>query len=288
MSTQSVLQESAVTEISQSLVRAHDKSRTDEQRQNLSRLTSLASARLDPLGDSPGQVMPYTDAQKLMLLQSMPLLAHIPTDILVGLTPHCSLRIFRKNDHLCHPDYPSTVLLYLLQGLAHISVLNDQGQNTCILLVEPQDWYSDIAIAKTQQTPLTILAAQPSLVLTLAGEACLDVITRDSTLLLKFLTRSQQRFLQAVDHIQRIHHGDAFQRIARVFLALAQHHGEPSMTTVRIRPLLTHQTLADMAGLSRATTSTTLSIFRQERCLDQNRLRQWEILDMARLKREAR
>ncbi|MCA9475367.1 MAG: winged helix-turn-helix domain-containing protein, partial [Nitrospira sp.] len=76
------------------------------------------------------------------------------------------------------------------------------------------------------------------------------------------------------------------QRLATILIHLAQRAGTSEAEGVRLSVKLTHQDLADMAGLTKETTSRILSRLKKDHIVTSSR-KQLVIQDLARLQKMA-
>jgi CRP-like cAMP-binding protein len=240
--------------------------------------------------------MPHTQAQQkglprpqspIEVLRKIPLFHAIGADSLAPLARTCHFRAYTKREYICRADEPLYMLFYLMAGLVQMGCTHEDGKETGLLLLEPGHWFGEMSLLDGRYHPASIIALEPSQALVLPREPFLELLRTTPGLALDMLTLSQRRLFEVIDHVKHTKFGSPFQRLARIFVGLASQYGEEVPTGVRIRHRVTHQTLADLSGLTRETVTQTLSAFRNTHCLMNDAEHKWVILDLPRLQREA-
>ncbi|KPK25228.1 MAG: hypothetical protein AMK69_14825 [Nitrospira bacterium SG8_3] len=92
----------------------------------------------------------------------------------------------------------------------------------------------------------------------------LDVIQRNPEAAVNIINYLSLRLREAQDNAKAFALDRAEQRVAAILVNLTQRSGIQEVNGIRIGVRLTHQDLADMAGLTKETTSRILSRFKKE------------------------
>ena len=222
----------------------------------------------------------------LETLRRIPLFADLEPDLLRSLSEVCDIRTYAKRDYICRADEHSHMLFCLLEGLVQLGLTHADGKETGLLLLEPGQWFGELALLDGRYQPASIMALEESRAMVLPRGPFLRLVQEDHGLALGMLTVSQRRLYHILEHIKRVQSGTPFQRLARILLALAKDYGEETPEGPRIRLRLTHQVLADLSGLRRETITQTLTAFRRTNCLKVEAQR-FLLTDRRRIEREA-
>jgi CRP-like cAMP-binding protein len=221
------------------------------------------------------------------VLQEIPLFHGIGPDSLAPLTRTCHLRAYAKREYICRADEPVHMLFYLTAGLVQMGCTHDDGKESGLLLLEPGHWFGEMSLLDGHYQATSVIALEPSQALILHRGPFLELLRTTPGLALDMLTLSQRRLYDVIHHVKHTKFGSPFQRLARIFVSMASQYGETVPAGVRIRHRVTHQTLADLSGLTRETVTQTLSAFRNTQCLMTDSEHKWVVLDLTRLEREA-
>ena len=250
--------------------------------------TPLRASAKPPLID-PVKFLPKQgkSASILETLSIIPLFHGLAEENLTQLAHASYFRSYKKREYVCRPDEQVNILFFLLEGVVQMGLTNAEGKEIGIMLLEPGQWFGELALLDGQYQPTTIIALQPSRALLLPRLPFLEVLRSHPTLVLDMLTIAHRRLYHVLDQMKRVQFGTPYQRVARVLLALAEQHGVAHASGTRIKIRLTHQNLADLTGLTRETVTQTISAFRHTNCLIVDEDRQWILADRQRIQREA-
>ena len=116
--------------------------------------------------------------------------------------------------------------------------------------------------------------------------AMIKVIQRNPEAAVSIINYLSHRLRESQDNAKAFALDRAEQRIAATLVNLAERSGVPEDQGLRISVRLTHQDLADMAGLTKETTSRILSRFKKDQLIAGHR-KQLLILNLPRLQEMA-
>lgn len=221
------------------------------------------------------------------LIQDIPLFNGMAPASLAPLIRTCQIRAYAKREYICRAEESIHMLFYLTDGLAQMGCTHDDGKETGLLLLEAGQWFGEMSLLDGHHQPTSVIALEPSRALVLHRGPFLELLRNTPGLALDMLTLSQRRLYDVIYHVKHTKFGSPFQRLARIFLKMASQYGERLPAGIRIRHRVTHQTLADLSGLTRETVTQTLSAFRNTQCLMTDAEHKWVLLDLPRLEREA-
>src|SRR5947208_2754548 len=193
--------------------------------------TPLDTAAKPPLID-PVKCLPKQgkSASILETLSIIPLFHGLAEENLTQLAQASYFRSYKKREYVCRPDEQVNILFFLLEGVVQMGLTNADGKEIGIMLLEPGQWFGELALLDGQYQPTTIIALQPSRALLLPRQPFLEVLRSHPTLVLDMLTIAHRRLYHVLDQMKRVQFGTPYQRVARVLLALAEQHGSRSVS----------------------------------------------------------
>ena len=250
--------------------------------------TPIRTPVKSPLADVQKPVpSPAKTPSILETLSLIPLFHGLAEEHLTQLARASYIRSYKKREYVCRADDHVSILFYLLEGVVQMGLTNSDGKEIGIMLLEPGQWFGELALLDGQYQPTTIIALQPTRALLLPRQPFLDILHSQPTVAHDMLTIAYRRLYHVLNQMKRVQFGTTYQRVARVLLALADQHGVAHQSGTRIKIRLTHQNLADLTGLTRETVTQTISAFRHTGCLVVDEDRQWILADRNRIQREA-
>jgi len=105
------------------------------------------------------------------------------------------------------------------------------------------------------------------LVIKIHRKTMLDVIQRNPEAAVSIINYLSQRLRESQDNAKAFALDRAEQRVAALLVNLAERSGVQESQGIHISVRLTHQDLADMAGLTKETTSRILSRFKKDQLI---------------------
>ena len=200
-------------------------------------------------------------------LKNVPLFSQLDDGELAHLVGVVRERHFKKHTTIVHIDDPGTALYILKSGLAKITLADHQGDEIILRLLYPPDFFGDMALLDGMPRSATITTQAPSVVLTLARDPFLDMLTQSPTIALKIGGVLCERLRKANALIQSLIFFDAYGKVARVLLTLAAERGRVTPQATVIDRRLTQHELAGLTGIRRETVARTLQAFQEAGCI---------------------
>lgn len=161
---------------------------------------------------------------------------------------------------------PADAVFYLQQGRVKMTVLNDDGREAVVGIVEAGQFFGEGGLRGQSQHTGTTSALQDCVVTAIAKDAMLAAL-RDhpelSRMFITFLlTRNGRIEADLIDQL----FNPSEKRLARLLLLLANygHDGGPQP----ISPKISQETLAEMIGTTRSRVSHFMNKFRKLGCIE--------------------
>jgi CRP-like cAMP-binding protein len=162
----------------------------------------------------------------------------------------------------------------IIKGSVKITKYTKEGRTKTLAVLKERDGFGEMALLTEEARSATVEALEKTNTLSITKEKFEGLIKKEPSISLQIIKTLCHRLARADRDIKNLALGDAKTRVACV---LVDFKGE----TEDIR--LTHQEIADMAGLTRETTTRTLKMMSDEGVI-QTRNRKISVKDTARLK----
>lgn len=162
----------------------------------------------------------------------------------------------------------------IVKGSVKITKYTKEGRTKTLAVLKERDEFGEMALLTEEARSATVEALEKTLTLSITKEKFEFIIKKEPSISLQIIKTLCHRLARADRDIKNLALGDAKTRVACV---LVDFKGE----TEDIR--LTHQEIADMAGLTRETTTRTLKQMSDEGAIE-TRNRKINIKDMVKLK----
>ena len=170
------------------------------------------------------------------------------------------MRSYKKRWSIANPGDNLQTIYYLKKGYVRLYATSSEGKELTLIIYKPGEFF-----------PL-IVALQPNIVFrywmeTMANAEIISVPVASFTkffegnprLLLDLLERTMMRLDRIIRRLEYAVFGDACQKVASIVLILEEAFGKKVGKVDIIEAPLTHREIATIVGLTRETTSSTLS-----------------------------
>lgn len=166
--------------------------------------------------------------------------------------------IFREGD-------PADWFHFVQQGNVKCVKSSPGGREVTLKVLMPGDLFCCEASALAGEShPGCAQAMGEGSVIKIHRKVMLDIIHRNPQAAVNIINYLSLRLRESQDNAKAFALDRAEQRLASILVNLAQRAGIPEDTAIRVTVRLTHQDLADMAGLTKETTSRILSRFKKD------------------------
>lgn len=173
-------------------------------------------------------------------------------ELLSGIPYH--VRLFRKNEVIFSPHYPSDILGIILNGSADVQKIFASGKAITVNRRFQYDLIADASLfAKIEHYPSTVSACENSHVFLIAKNDLLKLFSRDERIMSQFLESVSNRVLQLNNTIEIFSLNSVPAKIA-YFLLMEQKKQKSNTITLKF----TKKALAEHINVSRPTLSREL------------------------------
>ncbi len=188
--------------------------------------------------------------------------------------------IFREGD-------PADWFHFVKRGNVKCVKSSPEGKDVTLKVLMPGDLFCCEASALAGEShPGCAQAMGEGTIVKIHRKAMLEVIQRHPETAINIINYLSLRLRESQDSAKAFALHRAEQRIASILVNLAKRSGIQETTGIKISVHLTHQDLADMAGLTKETTSRILSRLKKDQLLSGSG-RQMMVLDLPRLQQMA-
>lgn len=157
---------------------------------------------------------------------------------------------------LIEEDWGNSVYL-IVQGWVKIRSYNYEGKEVTLNILGPGDIFGEMAVLLSSPRSSDVLSLTSVVVSCFPAED-FKTLVRDEPLVGLQLAQQMAKRVQQLNRRLRMRESDSVARVVDVLLFLAEGRGQSGVTGVEI-PMLPHQEIASLSGLTRETVSRALS-----------------------------
>ncbi len=200
-------------------------------------------------------------------LRSVPLFAELDDDELLAASKLFTERSYRRGQVVFVEEETGQFMYVVREGRVKVSRWLPSGKEVILAFHPAGDTFGEMSLIDGFSVPATVTAVVPSAILTMSGPRFHELLDnpRFNRALLRALSA---RCRDAWQQMGLLGYDNAEARIRMALYRLCQTRGASTEAGVRIELRLTHRELANVAGLTRETTTRVLSQLQREGALD--------------------
>lgn len=198
-------------------------------------------------------------------LESFPLFSCLSEADRQELTKHAIQIPIHKGQFIFREGDPADWFHFVQQGTVKCVKSSPEGREVTLKVLMPGDLFCCEASALAGEShPGCAQAMGEGSVIKIHRKVMLNIIQRNPEAAVNIINYLSLRLRESQDNAKAFALDRAEQRLVSILVNLAQRAGIPESAGTRVSVRLTHQDLADMAGLTKETTSRILSRLKKE------------------------
>jgi CRP-like cAMP-binding protein len=201
-------------------------------------------------------------------LGAIPLFAGLRQPELEVLAQRVRQRRYREGEAIFHRDDPGAALYVILNGRVKIHNEGPDGSDVLITVISAGEFFGELSLLDGSERSADATTLEPTEMLMLTRAELEQAIERHPRIALNMLASLATRVRQSTSSIETLSSLDVQGRVARKLLDLAEKHGEPVPTGLRINVRLTQSELAGLVGASRESVNKVIGYYRRRGYLD--------------------
>ena len=200
-------------------------------------------------------------------LKNIPIFSSLSELHLEELSEIALEKTYRKNQVIFDQGDPGNSLIVVLSGLVKISLVDSNNHEFIIKTFSANDFFGEMALLDGGTRSATATAVEDTKALIIFRDNFIGLIKKTPSVALGMLTELSNRLRTTTENISNLTFFDAYGKVARCLLDLAEKIGKNEGDGMSLELTLSRQELANMAGLSRETFARILKEFQIRGCL---------------------
>jgi len=167
--------------------------------------------------------------------------------------------MFQRGDRLFEQDSPGHTLYLVRRGRVKVVRFTPNGQETLLHVARPGEYLGEMALLDDGPRSATAVALESVETLAFPRDQVHALLERMPAITLSLARELAGRVRHLDERLQEALWQDVPQRIARALLMLAERHGHPTPTGIRVHLALTHEEWGHLVGAVRQSVNKALS-----------------------------
>ncbi|MDI3317876.1 MAG: Crp/Fnr family transcriptional regulator [Bacillota bacterium] len=204
-----------------------------------------------------------SDGRVSELLARSPIFTGLDPGSLAAIGALLRRRQLAPSQVLFEQGEPVTDLFVIESGLIKAFVLTPGGRQQTINLLGAGEVVPHVGFLEGSTYPATATALEPTTLWALGRDPLMALLRRDAQLAIRLLEITARRLAELQHRLQETALGDLRQRVAYALVRLASEHGRGEGRWRTLPAGITHQEIANLAGVSRESVSRMMSRFQR-------------------------
>ena len=201
---------------------------------------------------------------KIDFLRNIQLFASLTEKELIDVSTKVVMKEFSKNEIILREEDTNEIMYIILVGKVKAVQTTEDGKEIILAIHQADEFFGEISLIDGKTSSATVVAIEDSLIAIISKKNFYSLILSQSKVLEKLLEILCLRLRESWKRIHILNFRDAQQRIRMLFMILSNDSGEKTSEGVLINVKLTHQEIADMAGLTRETVTRVINKLRKK------------------------
>ncbi len=194
---------------------------------------------------------------KIDFLRSIRLFHSLTDEELTEVSTKVALREFSKNEVILQEEDTNDFMYVVLFGEVKVVKATEEGKEIILAIHHSNELFGELSLIDGKTSPATVLATENSLV-AIISKSDFHALLHQKKVLDTVLNILCERLRESWKRIHILNSRNAVQRVKMLLIILSYNKGEKTPDGLVITYKLTHQDIADMAGLTRETVTRVL------------------------------
>ena len=175
------------------------------------------------------------------------------------------IKKYNKNEIILHEEDTNEYMYIILSGKVKVIQTSEDGKETILAMHKTGDFFGEMSLIDGKTMPATVLSVEDTLTAIISKDDFLCLIYTQRKVLQELLIILSSRLRDAWNKIQLLNFNNAAQRLKMLFTILAGEYGEKNGEGTTLKIKLTHQDIANMAGIARETVTRVLDKWQKDK-----------------------
>jgi CRP/FNR family transcriptional regulator, cyclic AMP receptor protein len=201
--------------------------------------------------------------EKIESLKGVELFSALSDDELHEIAKRLVIRSFRKSETILFESDTNEYMYIILDGEVKAVQTTEDGKEIILAMHHAGELFGEISLIDGKTIPARVVAVRDSLTVIISKREFFSLVENDR-IRDRFLQILCARLRQSWEIIQMLNFNNASQRVRMLLLILSQKYGKKTDGEVVLNVKLTHQSIAEMTGLTRETVTRVIDKWQRD------------------------
>ncbi len=180
------------------------------------------------------------------------------------ITDRLVVKKFRKNEIILQVEDTNEYMYMILNGKTKVVQTTEDGKEILLAIHQSGEFFGEMSLIDGKTSPATVIATEDSTAAIISKKDFYSLIETQKKVFNNLLLILCSRYRESWEKIQMLNYKNASQRIKILFLMLSDKYGEKTAEGITLNVKLTHQEIADMAGMARETVTRVIDRWQKD------------------------
>jgi CRP/FNR family transcriptional regulator len=195
---------------------------------------------------------------KLVVLQNIELFSSLTDSELQLIADKIRIEEFRRNEIVLREEDTNEYMYIVLVGQVKVVQVTEDGKEILLAIHKAHDFFGEVSLLDGKTAPATVQASENSFIAFISKKDFYELLSIQPKVLEKLLEILCSRLRDSWRRIYLLNFKHASDRVKTLFLSLSLENGTRTLDGIVLNLKLTHQEIADMAGLTRESVTRVL------------------------------
>jgi len=198
------------------------------------------------------------------LFKNVQLFSSLSDQELQQITDTIRIRSFKKHETILHEEDTNEYMYTILSGKVKAVQTNEDGKETILAMHKTGDFFGEMSLIDGKTMPATVVATEETITAIISRHEFLSFICAQEKVRDKLLIILCTRLRESWNKIQMLNFNNAATRMKMLFTMLTADYGEQDAEGITLNIKLTHQDIANMAGITRETVTRVIDKWQKD------------------------
>lgn len=164
-----------------------------------------------------------------------------------------TVKKFKKDEVILQEEDTNEYMYIILTGKVKVIQTKESGKEIILAFHQAGDFFGEVSLIDGKTAPAMVLSAEDSVVALISKKDFFSLLYSQTKVLDILLQILCARLREAWDRIQILSFNNASDRVKMLLILLSNEYGNRTKEGIKLNIKLTHQEIADMAGIARET-----------------------------------
>ena len=201
--------------------------------------------------------------RKITYLKQMELFSSLDNEELFQVGGKIIVKQFKKNHTILFKGDTNNYIYIIFDGEVKVSQSTEDGKEVILFIHQAGEIFGETSLVDRGNSPALIAATKDTFCAIISMKDLYSIMFNYNDILERLIHILSSRLCQSWELIQMLNSNNAPQRVKTLLMMLAKRYGKNAREETILNIRLTHQSIANMTGLTRETVTRVIDVWQR-------------------------